>query len=206
MLGFFRIFRQTPFIPTHRPVSFQTIPVRQSMFDASIDDNYSLVFEVTKFVNALNDVGKIRGDEVPKVAIQSCHADLYLCQVSNGGHKQFIQNSGADFNVTATNALAGLKAMGAEQHAELLEDLLSLAAEMSEEAFGSQSLDALDVLDYEFFALEKTTSLVDRNANWIRSWKMLLVVNDENYQQVVSDICDLEPKSDLGPKACAIGA
>ncbi len=46
--------------------------------------------------------------------MQVHHIGYYVGQVSNGGHKQFIWNSGEAFQTITAGALDGLKAMGAE--------------------------------------------------------------------------------------------
>ncbi|WP_461331769.1 DMP19 family protein [Bradyrhizobium diazoefficiens] len=49
---------------------------------------------VVYYVNEIQRVGVYKGRELPAVAMQAYHADYYLAQVNNGGHSQFIGNTG----------------------------------------------------------------------------------------------------------------
>ncbi|MGV7215459.1 DMP19 family protein [Bradyrhizobium sp. UFLA05-112] len=79
---------------------------------------YYLTCAIVDFVNAIQRVGIYARHEMPAVAMQAYHADYYLAQVNNGGHSQFIGNTGANqLPTTSEDALAALKAMGASaQH------------------------------------------------------------------------------------------
>src|SRR3954452_22579319 len=66
---------------------------------------------VVDYVNQIQRVGVFTRGELPAAAMQAYHADYYLAQVNNGGHSQFIGNTGiAMLPTTSGDALAGLEA------------------------------------------------------------------------------------------------
>ena len=80
---------------------------------------------VVYYVNEIQRVGVYKGRELPAVAMQAYHADYYLAQVNNGGHSQFIGNTGvAMLPTTSGDALAGLKAMGAAAQHQILQEMM----------------------------------------------------------------------------------
>lgn len=102
-----------------------TVVVPRNALEAAREPDKAeyLTCAVVDYVNEIQRIGIYMGDELPAAAMQAYHADYYLAQVINGGHRQFIGNTGAEMlPTTSGDALAGLKAMGASaQHQILLE-------------------------------------------------------------------------------------
>ncbi|WP_019956526.1 DMP19 family protein [Yoonia vestfoldensis] len=177
----------------------QKVVVRRSAFDRSEQESWYLVSAVIDFVNAMNNIGKYRGNEVPVQAIRSYHADYYLAQVNNGGHSQFIHNCGKNYDSTTTNARAGLAGMGAVAHLGLLDKMMDWVAQNPDQALGQTGFGGgraafLDELDTAFYAAEKTVPMADLNAAWIRGWPDLHVVADDTYDAEIDALARLNPK------------
>src|SRR5262245_6887731 len=79
------------------------------------DDPRVIVQHNVEFVNHLFSEGAYLRDEIPVNALRSFHADYYLAEVSNGGHGQFVANSGWQA-VIVQDISDALEAMGAESY------------------------------------------------------------------------------------------
>ncbi|MDA9498273.1 DMP19 family protein [Bradyrhizobium sp. CCBAU 11357] len=105
-----------------------TVVVKRDALDAARDSKNAeyLTGAVVEFVNEIQRVGVYSGRELPAVAMQAYHADYYLAQVYNGGHSQFIRNTGIKMlPTTSGDALAGLKAMGASAQHQILQEMIA---------------------------------------------------------------------------------
>ena len=109
-----------------------TVIVRRTAVEAASkpDEGYHLTEAIVSYVNDMQQVGVYAARELPAKAMQAYHADYYLAEVNNGGHSQFIHNSGeALWPTVSADALAGLAAMGAAaQHKILTEAVAWVAA------------------------------------------------------------------------------
>ncbi len=171
-----------------QPSSSSQLPViiRKSGYKAAKRDPYELSSAVVNYVNAMLSEGLFIHDEIPPCTIQIYYADYYVGQVNNGGHSQFIGNSGEAFDSVARNAFEGLRAMGASEHARLLEQAIKWVADNPSEAkaqtgFEGGRADALEELDDKFYGLENETSFYDCSARWIKAWPNLKIVADRKF-------------------------
>jgi hypothetical protein len=148
----------------------------------------------------------LRPAEISHDAFVSYYIDYYLAQVNNGGFAQFVFNSGWDTRVVAL-IREGLRAIGADGHAALFErgaaDVAGLGERLdtfrSSELFGDNpERDELDGISDAFYGLERSESLMELNAQWIRTRPDLVVVDDHGYAAQVmhrsSRITDLEAR------------
>lgn len=138
------------------------------------EDEYALVQAVIDFVNwAFNQAGLIPG-EFPVEALDSYFADYYVAQVKNGGHAQYISNSGWT-DVTNRCATRGLTAMGASGYAAVNQDLLAFMAAAGEplrqtliEDFSPKAAPETEALDDRFFALDDKLYYA-AHTQWLRA-------------------------------------
>jgi hypothetical protein len=168
-------------------------------------DAQELVQSNIDFVNLLFR-SLLRSAEISHDAFVSYYIDYYLAQVNNGGFAQFVFNSRWDPRVVAL-IREGLRAIGAVGHAALFErgaaDVAALGERLdtfrSSELFGDNpERDELDGISDAFYGLERSESLMELNAQWIRARPDLVVVDDDGYAAQVmhrsSRITDLEAR------------
>ncbi|WP_407189958.1 DUF4375 domain-containing protein [Bradyrhizobium centrosematis] len=132
--------------------------------------------------------------------MQAYHADYYLAQVDNGGHSQFIGNTGAEMlPTTSGDALAGLKAMGASAQHQILQEMMAWVEAHPGEAalqngFENRSA-ALSALDDRFYEAERRQPITHLAARWIAGWPELHPVSKEHYASEIERIAQLNPYS-----------
>jgi hypothetical protein len=153
---------------------------------------------VVDYVNAIQRAGVYTRRELPAVAMQAYHADYYLAQVNNGGHSQFVGNTGLEMlPTTSDDALAGLKAMGANaQHQTLQEMIAWVEAHPSEAALqnGFENRAAeLNALDDRFYAAERLQPMTPLAARWISNWPELHAVAQEQFSSEIERLAQLNP-------------
>jgi hypothetical protein len=153
---------------------------------------------VVDYVNEIQRVGVYTGRELPAVAMQAYHADYYLAQVNNGGHSQFIGNTGvAMLPTTSGDALAGLKAMGASAQHQILQEMMAWVAEHPGEAAlqngFSERAATLDALDSRFYEAERLQPMTPLAARWIARWPELRAVAREQYSSEIERLAQLQP-------------
>jgi len=164
------------------------------------DDASFLVAECVDFVNALTESGMYLRSELPPNAMRSYHADYYLAQVCNGGHGQFVANSGWQALVISDIA-EGLQAMRATPFASIFEALRSLIESDAQRAqaiaasrgFGDKD-PAIAELDKQYFAANPYQALVRANADWLRGLPELKVVPNVDHAQAIRALCDANPQ------------
>src|SRR5580693_7923058 len=102
-----------------------TVVIPRDAIEGAQEPDKAVTQAVVDYVNDIQRKGVYPRHEMPAAAMQAYHAEYYLAQVKNGGHSQFIRNTGiAMLPTTAGDALAALQAMGAgAQHQILLEML-----------------------------------------------------------------------------------
>src|SRR5262249_51011548 len=176
-----------------------TVVVRRAALDRAKQPGkaYDLVYAVVEYVNHLQREGVYHAREMPAPALQAYHADYYLAQVNNGGHSQFIANTGANLLTTSADALAGLKAMGADAQHRILGEMIAWAKANPQEAAAQNGFSVraklLDELDPRFYEAEKQTSMIDRSARWIAGWSDLRVVEDSQYAAEIHRLAQVNP-------------
>lgn len=153
---------------------------------------------VVAYVNDLLRVGVYTGRELPAVAMQAYHADFYLAQVDNGGHSQFIGNTGvAMLPTTSSDALAGLKAMGASAQHQILQETMAWVEANPGEAAAQNGFErraaALNALDSRFYEAERLQPMTPLAARWIASWPELRAVAREQYSSEIERLAQLHP-------------
>ena len=153
---------------------------------------------VVDYVNEIQRAGVYTRRELPAVAMQAYHADYYLAQVNNGGHSQFIGNTGtAMLPTTSGDALAGLKAMGASTQHQILQEMLAWVEEHPGEAAQQNGFDnrpaALNALDSRFYEAERQQPMTQLAARWIASWPELHAVAQEQYASEIERLAQLHP-------------
>ncbi|MGX4806427.1 DMP19 family protein [Bradyrhizobium guangdongense] len=179
----------------------RTVIVRHDDFEAAKDPKKagSLTAAVANCVVELQYFGSYTRNELPEAAIQAYHADLYLGQVLNGGHSQFIHNVGIEMlATTAGDALAGLKAMGASAQHQILQEMIDWVQAHPGEAVVQSGFDnrapALDALDDRFYEAEEEESMIPLAARWIAGWPELRVVPQEEYASEIKRLAQLHPQ------------
>lgn len=184
MFGLLRKKRKALVEPAVVPTSLQMVPVRRSNFEMTGGLGVDLVQDVTYFVEKMRQELQSGVGEIPPLALQAFHATAYVSQAGINGHKYFIENCGDKFAEVLTDAQAGLSAMGATEHREILEDVLSIVnLDPSVPALLDIS-EELSILDDEMAALEASRPVCAKTADWIKSWLILQVLDDEEYQAV----------------------
>lgn len=176
-----------------------TIIVPRSALDHAKNPEtaYKLVGAVINYVNVLMSQGLYNRTEIPALAVQAYHADYYLAQVNNGGHRQFVHNIGDNLKHSLVDVPPALSAMKAEaQHTIFLQmkawvDQFADAAAIR--AALSSDKTALSMLDSPFYAAEKAASMSVLSARWIESWPELKAVEDADYQEAVRQIVLMNP-------------
>ncbi|MER8367156.1 hypothetical protein [Mesorhizobium sp. M1348] len=101
----------------------------RSVVEDAADNPFGLIVAVREFVEAMVSQGLYRSTEISPKAMQACHADDYLAEVNNGGHSQFIYNSGEELDTVIADARTALvgKRLGRVE-AQAIETVLELAA------------------------------------------------------------------------------
>jgi hypothetical protein len=159
---------------------------------------YRLTGAVADFVNGIQDLGVYARHEIPAVAMHAYNADYYLAQVNNGGHSQFIRNTGvALLPSTTVDALAGLEAMGAQAQRQILAEMIAWLEANPEEAAAQNGFSvraaALDALDDRFYEAERKAPIAELSAEWIAGWPELRPVAREQYSAAIEAIAQLNP-------------
>ncbi len=170
------------------------IIVQQEEYDRGGAD---LVYAIVRYMNLMMEDGCYDPSQMPPHAMQSYHTDLYLAQVNNGGHSQFIGNGkGPHFNETVRNIHIALQAIGSQSYIKIFGEFLTwmkqngrLAAQQT--GFGDIPA-ALQDLDKRFFSTAQ--GLADLNAKWIESWKDLRVVSKESYKSEMQKLFESNPQ------------
>jgi hypothetical protein len=150
------------------------------------------------YVNDIQRAGVYTRDELPAVAMQAYHADYYFAQVMNGGHSQFVGNTGAAmFPTTSADALAGLKAMGASAQHQILQEMIAWVEANPGEAAAQNGFAerpaTLKALDGRFYEAERQQPMTPLAARWIASWLELQAVAPDEYAPEIERLAHLHP-------------
>ena len=185
MFGLLRKKRKALVEPAVVPPVLQMVPVRRSNFDMAFGNGTELLQDVTYFVEKMRQELQAEIGEIPPLALQAYHANAYVSQVRALGHKGFIEDRGDDFAEMLINAQTGLASMGAVEHRDILEDFLSIV-NLDPSASDDQDItEELSILDDEMAALEISSPVCAKTANWIKSWLILQVLDEDDYQAAV---------------------
>jgi len=178
--------------------SLPVIIVPQSAYDS--EKEYSLPAAVVDFVNHAVGTARFLREEIPLQAMQAFHVDYYIAQVNNGGHSQYVGNSGWH-QYQIDDIRAGLAAIGIEDAIELYEDLCAFAdshpeefrAGMEARGFGTFP-EFFEKADKLFFA-GLNDRLMKGNSDWIRSLDCLHVLEDGQYRKVMTELPGRNPEA-----------
>jgi hypothetical protein len=172
----------------------------RSAVEQAVDDPFDLVLAVGNYVNAMLNEGLYTRFEINPKAMQVYHADLYLAEVNNGGHSQFIHNCnvyGSLADVIA-DARAGLAAMGAHGQLTALDKMAAWVTEHPDEAeqqtgFEGGRDDLLDTLDDLFYEADRAASMLSLSARWIVSWPELKIVDGTDCDEAIRQLAIANP-------------
>lgn len=172
-------------------VAFPVIIVPQSAYDS--DKAYALPEAVVDFVNYVIHTAHYRRDELPAPTMQIFHVDYYVAQVNNGGHSQYVGNSGWH-QYQIDDIRAGLAAIGEIDAIELFEDLCAFAdshpgefqAGMEARGFGAYP-EFFAKADKLFFA-GLNDRIMQGNSDRVRALDCLLVLGSEEYRKVMNEL------------------
>jgi Domain of unknown function (DUF4375) len=175
-----------------------TVVIPRDAIEGAHEPDKAVTQAVVDYVKDIQRAGVYPRHEMPAAAMQAYHADYYLTEVNNGGHGQFIRNTGiAMLPTTSGDALAALQAMGAgAQHKILVEMLTWVKANLGEPAkqngFSART-QVLKALDDRFYAAEREKPMTRLAAKWIASWPGLRIVGREQYPTEIERLAQLNP-------------
>ena len=171
---------------------------------AESSDPYELIGCTIKFVNYMLDTGQFQPVEMIQEPIWSYQVDYYLAQVNNGGHEQYVGNSGiatGKMGPTIEATQRGLGAMGAHDYGAIYASLLELLDSGRSglgrvaQAFGFGGMArGLEELDQRFFALAGTDRLIRQNRDFLLSLKSLRLVTYATWQAELDAVVRLNPR------------
>lgn len=176
-----------------------TVVVRREVHDAASQPGkaHMLVSAVVDYVNEAMREGVYTRSELPAVAMQAYQADYYLAQVKNGGHSQFIHNTGALLPTTSADALAGLQAMEARAQHQILAEMMDWVKANPKEAAAQNGFSTraawLNELDSRFYSAEREQPMTPLAAKWIASWGELHAVTPQHYRAEIARLAQLNP-------------
>lgn len=169
-------------LTTFQGMLVDEIVAPQSSFDA--ENPGALVHATAAFCRQMQNGAMLLPGEFAQEAMWSFHVEFYRLQVAEGGHAQYVANSGwAPVAVRCCGY--GLKSMVADPHHEILRQLAKYTqAEQSDarklaKANGFRNVEAaIADLDKRFAALEASEPLLARHKTWLKSLRKLKVVPD----------------------------
>lgn len=196
--------RSATISPTRSKQSFPGKPsssviVPRSVVEDAADNPFGLIVAVREFVEAMVSQGLYRSTEISPKAMQACHADDYLAEVNNGGHSQFIYNSGEELDTVIADARTALAEMGAHGQLATLDQMAAWVAEHPEETeeqtgFEGGTDDKLSTLDRLFYQADQAASMLALSARWINSWPELAIVEDADYREAIHQLAVTNPR------------
>ena len=131
--------------------------------------------------------------EIAEDALRSYYVDFYLTQSLDGGFAQYVASSGDHHGIDAY-VRDGLRAMGAEGHLALFEELVAAFEALSEEDAEAyldgddevEAVAALESLDDRFEPLLAEEDLVALNGAWLRGSEGLLALDEEGIEDEIA--------------------
>ena len=171
---------------------------------AESSDPYELIGCNIKFCNYMLDDGQFQPVEMIQEPIWSYQVDYYLAQVNNGGHEQYVGNSGiatGKMGPTIEATQRGLAAMGAHDYGAIYASLLQLLDSGRSGigriagAFGFGGMArGMEDLDQRFFALAGTDRLIRQNRDFLLSLRSLRLVTYATWQAELDAVVRLNPR------------
>ena len=153
----------------------------------TLSDSFETLNAVFLFVNFMLNDGHYRIDELPSNAAAAYYAAIYLWEVQNGGHYQFLENQAANFGIAASFARAGLLTARADKYSEIFNRFENLLSQQPDDSELDQT--SFSALDNDFYELDiHNNPLTDRLAIWIRNWPNLLRVPDDTIAEHMEEL------------------
>lgn len=151
---------------------------------------------VVNYVNALLNEGLYRRDEIPAEAMWIYHADYYVAQVKNGGHSQFLGNSGMS-EWTLSDAEKGMRLIGADAYGKCLRDTLKWARAnpgLAKQQNGFENrARALDEIDSAFFG-EDDEAYYSAIGDWLRTSEKVMILDQAQLPQEMTSLKEANPE------------
>jgi hypothetical protein len=151
-------------------------------------DPHNLPLHVSMFVNhALSFSAEYVCDELPREALLAAHVALYVGEVNNGGHAQFVGNIDWDAEIRA-HIREGLATLGLDEAGRIFADLEAFAV-AEPRGFERISGGAYEIETF-FFALDDrfngpvADSIVAANTAWIKTRSWLRTIPDADYYRI----------------------
>ncbi|WP_420412443.1 DMP19 family protein [Roseibium sp.] len=144
--------------------------------------------QLVDWVNVLFHDAKFSREEVPAKFRAAYYFSFYDTQVKNGGHSQFIANSGPRRLLFLEDAMEATKSFSELQHYEILEELIGWIKENPSEVdiqtgFQGGRSPFLDILDDRYFSQSKEKDSLVTNCNWILGWQDVDILSEEEYDR-----------------------
>lgn len=181
------------------------VPARYVSSDAHW---YDPLQGVVEFVNILQERGSFLPAELPQNAMLAYYADYYAAQVANGGHAQYVDNSGLH-PVTIGYAQRGLEAVGLQPLADLHSRAIDIGKRVFEARATSKPLDALNAeigaVDQEFFRLQQEEPR-RTIAEWVMACPECRVLPDEEVKAAYEALLRPHPVRGQRNRDARIGA
>ncbi len=177
------------------------ILVRASVFD-DVEDRRIVTALVDDYVNPLLERGFYLRTELPAKALQAYHVDYYMAQVANGGHGQFMGNSGMK-PLLLGDVREGLRTIGLEPYISIFNDMERLWVDRPERAraiagnfgFGDRAKEETS-LDDRFFKSDCYKTLMPANGRWIKSWPELKILPDDKFRPAIEYLILENPRAE----------
>jgi hypothetical protein len=162
------------------------IVVEEGLFNS--DEPDALTEGIDAFAHWAVTQGMLVAGEFPPEAMWIENLDGYAGQVSNGGHTQFVCNTGLN-PTTLRNVEDCLRAMDAREFLDIFLEFrrrLEASPELTRRALKAGPRDwpkEFDDLDGRFYALEKAERLVAQAGRWARTLPVVKPVPFEEVKQ-----------------------
>jgi hypothetical protein len=160
---------------------FREIWIDQEDFDDPEPEG--IVLGVGAFLSWAMDECLLDEGDFPAEALHSYWADGYVCEVANGGHKQFARNTGLS-DEAMRNCELGLLAIGEPEALDSFREFKRIVADPK------IARDLIDEPDYrrqpeEIRMLDGIDIFKHRaaHANWLRSLSILRVMDEEELER-----------------------
>ena len=172
-----------------------TVPVSIEIVES--DAPYDVVQLLIKFTNHALQVSHFLADEILPEIFYVYQVDYYIAQVNNGGHGQYVGNSGiwqSSMKPTTKSCRNGLAAIGANTYVAIYDDLLALLASDPHRAKkiadgrGFGEIDpTIEELDKRFFT-QDSTHLMSLNRAWLLAQPWVEIVADDVLNERAGEI------------------
>lgn len=181
------------------------IPVRQGIYDS--DDPHALIGALMKIMEYLADYGAYTRHEIPAALLYNHRLSNYQAEVSNGGHEQFVANSGWSEDVQR-EVEEGLGAVGAYAHQRLFREVAQYTNASAERTAAVRARGGfnhpihgkvdewIEQKDREFHMLNATNDVTTLQKRWLKSLSYIKPVPDLQWKFSMAEIFGRNPLLD----------